>query len=182
MKVNMIFTGTVYMVEREPKKISGLTWDWTLTFVMTGRNALSIELIKLTGEQAIVSYDVSGNRIGHPLLLKASNLKFVPSHWYLSQCRSCVMEEMFLQFICSENRVNDWINHWKRQRLVWWRRFANTRSNYSLYEEQVDLEPGLTSQTSVQVRLPSTIREGHLNEQYPCLLPSVLANNTLLHP
>ena len=66
------------------------------------------------------------------------------------------MEEMFLQFICSENRANDWINHWKRQRLVWWRRFANTRSNYSLYEEQVDLEPGLTSQTSVQVRLPST--------------------------
>ena len=70
MKVNMIFTGTVYMVEREPKIISGSTWDWTLTFAMTGRNALSIELIKLTGEQAIVSYVVSGHRIGHPLLLR----------------------------------------------------------------------------------------------------------------
>lgn len=68
--------------------------------------------------------------------------------------RSCVMEEMFLQFICAENRVNDWINHWKRQRLVWWRRFANTRSNYSLYEEQVDLEAGLTSQTTVQYAFP----------------------------
>ena len=123
---------------------------------MTRCNALSIELIKLTGEQAVARYGVSGHHIGHPHLLNASNLKFVRSQGHLSQCRSCVMEEMFLQFICSENRVNDWINHWKRQRLVWWRRLANTRSNYSLYEEQVDLEPGLTSQTSVQVRLPST--------------------------
>ena len=68
MKVYMIFTvdWTTYLVEKEAKKISGSTWDLTLTFVMTGCNALSIELIKLTGEQAIVSYVVSGHRIGHP--------------------------------------------------------------------------------------------------------------------
>ena len=32
---------------------SGLTGNGTLTFAMTGRNALSTELIKPTGEQAI---------------------------------------------------------------------------------------------------------------------------------
>ena len=61
----MIFTvdWTTFLVEKEARKISGSTWDLILTFVMT---ALSIELIKLTGEQAIVSYVVSGHRIGHP--------------------------------------------------------------------------------------------------------------------
>ena len=64
----MIFTvdWTTFLVEKEAKKISGSTWDLILTFVMTGWNALSIELIKLTGEQAIVSHVVSGHRIGHP--------------------------------------------------------------------------------------------------------------------
>ena len=66
--------------------------------------------------------------------------------------RSCEKEVLTLQFFCAENRVNDWLNHWKRQRLVWWKRFANVRSNYSLYEEQSDLEPGLNSQAFVQVR------------------------------
>lgn len=58
---------------------------------------------------------------------------------------------MTLQFFCAENRVKDWTNHWKRQRLVWWRRFTNVRSNYSLYEEQADLESGLNSQAVIQV-------------------------------
>ena len=66
--------------------------------------------------------------------------------------RSCEKEILTLQFFCAENRVNDWLNHWKRQRLVWWKRFANVRSNYSLYEEQSDLEPDLNSQAFVQVR------------------------------
>lgn len=58
---------------------------------------------------------------------------------------------MSLQFFCAENRVNDWINYWKRQRLVWWRKFANVRSNFSLYEEQSNLEAGVDSQTFLQV-------------------------------
>ena len=65
--------------------------------------------------------------------------------------RSHEREVMALEFFCGENRVNDWTNHWKRQRLVWWRKFANVRSNYSLYEEQADLEPGLHNQTFIQV-------------------------------
>ena len=59
---------------------------------------------------------------------------------------------MSLEFVCAENRVNDWTNHWKRQRLVWWRKFANVRSNYSIYEEQADLEPGLHNQALIQVK------------------------------
>ena len=35
-----------------------MTGNRTLIIAMTGRNALSIELIKPTGEQAIVSYSV----------------------------------------------------------------------------------------------------------------------------
>ena len=42
-------------LEKEHEKIQSRTRKWTLTFVMTGRSALSIELIKATGEQAIVS-------------------------------------------------------------------------------------------------------------------------------
>jgi len=68
--------------------------------------------------------------------------------------RSCEKEIMTLQFFCAENRVNDWLNHWKRQRLVWWRRFANVRSNYSLHEEQSDLDPGVDSQTFIQYAFP----------------------------
>ena len=59
---------------------------------------------------------------------------------------------MTLQYFCAENKVNDWVNHWKRQRLVWWRKFANVRSNFSLNEEQTDLEPGVNSQTTIQVK------------------------------
>lgn len=70
---------------------------------------------------------------------------------FMYMYRSCEKEVLTLQFFCDENRVNDWLNHWKRQRLVWWKRFANIRSNYSLYEEQSDLEPGLNSQAFVQV-------------------------------
>lgn len=69
----------------------------------------------------------------------------------ISVNRSCEKEVMGLQFFCAENSVNDWINFWKRQRLVWWRKFANVRSNFSLYEEQSNLEPGVNSQTFVQV-------------------------------
>ena len=58
---------------------------------------------------------------------------------------------MTLQYFCAENKVNDWTNHWKRQRLVWWRKFANVRSNFSLNEDQTDLEPGVNNQTSIQV-------------------------------
>ena len=58
---------------------------------------------------------------------------------------------MTLQYFCAENKVNDWTNHWKRQRLVWWRKFANVRSNFSLNEDQTDLEPGVHNQTSIQV-------------------------------
>ncbi|XP_029213622.2 glycine--tRNA ligase-like isoform X2 [Acropora millepora] len=68
--------------------------------------------------------------------------------------RSCEKEVMGLQFFCAENRVSDWINFWKRQRLVWWRKFANVRSNFSLYEEQSNLEPGVNSQTFVQYAFP----------------------------
>lgn len=69
--------------------------------------------------------------------------------------RSCEKEVMNLQFFCAENRLNDWLNHWKRQRLVWWRKFANVRSNYRPYEEQLSsLEPGLNSQTFVQYAFP----------------------------
>ena len=35
-----------------------MTGNQTLIIAMTGRNALSIELIKPTGEQAIVSYSL----------------------------------------------------------------------------------------------------------------------------
>lgn len=70
---------------------------------------------------------------------------------FMYMYRSCEKEVLTLQFFCDENRVNDWLNHWKRQRLVWWKRFANIRSNYSLYEEQSDFEPGLNSQAFVQV-------------------------------
>ena len=41
--------------EERTWKNSGLTGNRTLTFAMTGRNALSTELIKPAGEQAIVS-------------------------------------------------------------------------------------------------------------------------------
>ena len=41
-------------VEKNLKKFM-LDWYWTLNLVMTGHNALSIKLIKPTGEQAIVS-------------------------------------------------------------------------------------------------------------------------------
>lgn len=68
--------------------------------------------------------------------------------------RSCEKEVMGLQFFCAENRVSDWINFWKRQRLVWWRKFANVRSNFSLYEEQSNLEPGVNSQTFIQYAFP----------------------------
>ena len=59
---------------------------------------------------------------------------------------------MTLQYFCAENKVNDWTNHWKRQRLVWWRKFANVRSNFSLNEEQTGLEPGVNNQINIQVR------------------------------
>lgn len=65
--------------------------------------------------------------------------------------RSCEKEVMTLEFFCAENRVTDWTNHWKRQRLVWWRKFANVRSNFSVYDKQADLEPGLHNQTFIQV-------------------------------
>lgn len=59
---------------------------------------------------------------------------------------------MTLQYFCAENKVNDWTNHWKRQRLVWWRKLANVRSNFSLNEEQTGLEPGVNNQINIQVR------------------------------
>lgn len=59
---------------------------------------------------------------------------------------------MTLQYFCAENKVNDWTNHWKRQRLVWWRKFANVRSNFSLNEEQTGLEPGVNNQINIEVR------------------------------
>ncbi|KAL9988566.1 hypothetical protein ACROYT_G003024 [Oculina patagonica] len=68
--------------------------------------------------------------------------------------RSCEKEVMTLEFFCAENRVTDWTNHWKRQRLVWWRKFANVRSNFSVYDKQADLEPGLHNQTFIQYSFP----------------------------
>lgn len=68
--------------------------------------------------------------------------------------RSHEREIMSLEFFCAENRVKDWTNHWKRQRLVWWRKFANIRSNYSLFEEQTELETGPYSKTLVKFMFP----------------------------
>ena len=46
-------------MEDPPKSGSAtVTGNRTLIIAMTGRNALSIELIKPTGEQAIVSYSL----------------------------------------------------------------------------------------------------------------------------
>jgi len=61
---------------------------------------------------------------------------------------------MTLQYFCAENKVNDWTNHWKRQRLVWWRKFANVRSNFSLNEEQTGLEPGVNNQINIEYTFP----------------------------
>lgn len=72
---------------------------------------------------------------------------------------------MSLEFFCAENRVKDWTNHWKRQRLVWWRKFANIRSNYSLYEEQIELESGSYSKTFIKVS-----NYAHLRSHYPLKL------------
>ena len=72
---------------------------------------------------------------------------------------------MSLEFFCAENRVKDWTNHWKRQRLVWWRKFANIRSNYSLYEEQIELESGPYSKTFIKVS-----NRFHLRPHYPLKL------------
>lgn len=86
----------------------------------------------------------------------ASNKKYINwkprSENYL--LRSCEKEVMSLQFFCLENRVNDWLNYWKRQRLVWWRKFANIRSNYSLSEDHSNLEPGVNSRTFIQYAFP----------------------------
>lgn len=68
--------------------------------------------------------------------------------------RSFEREIMSIEFFCAENRVKDWTNHWKRQRLVWWRKFANIRSNYSLYEEQIELESGPYSKTFIKYMFP----------------------------
>ena len=66
--------------------------------------------------------------------------------------RSCKGEVMSLQFFCAENRTNDWTNFWRRQRLVWWRKFANTPSNYTIQESQSDIKPGVNSYTLLEVR------------------------------
>jgi len=70
---------------------------------------------------------------------------------------------MTLQYFCAESKVNDWTNHWKRQRLVWWRKFANVRSNFSLHEEQIGLEPGVNNQINIQVRYISQSLSATLN-------------------
>ena len=85
--------------------------------------------------------------------------------------RSCDREVMTLQYFCAENKVNDWTNHWKRRRLVWWRKFANVRSNFSLNEEQADLEPGVSHQTIIQVRYAS---QSYSNTYYLFLLANDL--------
>ena len=55
MKVNMIFTveWTTWAVEKEAEKIQA--WLGIEPWPLTGRNALSTDLIKAAGEQAIVS-------------------------------------------------------------------------------------------------------------------------------
>ena len=55
MKVNMIFTveWTTWAVEKEPETIQA--WLGIEPWPLTGRNALSTDLIKAAGEQAIVS-------------------------------------------------------------------------------------------------------------------------------
>ena len=85
--------------------------------------------------------------------------RYFTCNMFLLINRSCEKEVMSLQFFCLENRVNDWVNYWKRQRLVWWRKFANIRSNYSLSEDQSNLEPGVNSRTFIQVRLENLISD-----------------------
>ena len=57
MKVIMILTAewATQAVKKKTLKNPGFIRKRTLTFAMTRRNALSTELIKPTGEQAIVS-------------------------------------------------------------------------------------------------------------------------------
>ena len=58
-----LFLGKNFLEDPPPPLISEsgsatVTGNRTLIIAMTGRNALSIELIKPTGEQAIVSYSL----------------------------------------------------------------------------------------------------------------------------
>lgn len=98
--------------------------------------------------------------------------------YFFVMYRSCEREVVTLEFFCAENRVTDWTNHWKRQRLVWWRKFANVRSNYSLYEEQVDLEPGLQNRTFIQVHVNKDLF--HYHAMQPNLHVSFIFKNMIM--
>ena len=55
MKVNMIIAVEWTGVEEKNLKSFRVGENWTVPFAITGRNALSIKLIKQIGNQAIVS-------------------------------------------------------------------------------------------------------------------------------
>jgi hypothetical protein len=41
-----------------------------------------------------------------------------------------------LQFYFEAKTAKYWLNYWRRQRLVWWRKFANVPSNFTSYDVQ----------------------------------------------
>ena len=53
-----LFLGKNFLEDPPKSGSATVTGNRTLIIAMTGRNALSIELIKPTGEQAIVSYSL----------------------------------------------------------------------------------------------------------------------------
>ena len=90
-------------------------------------------------------------------------------------CRSPGEQEvMSLQFLCDEGKSGQWLNHWRRQRLIWWRKFAHNPSNFSLVDEpdgKVTIQVSVLNIFSLCFRMCEPGKAGGNPDENACMDP-----------
>ncbi len=52
--------------------------------------------------------------------------------------RSCEFEQMEMEFFCEPGTQQEWLEYWKKERMSWYRRFANSPDDFRLREHDQD--------------------------------------------
>lgn len=52
--------------------------------------------------------------------------------------RSCEFEQMEMEFFCEPGTDDEWMEYWKDERMMWWKRYANDPSKFRLRTHEPD--------------------------------------------
>ncbi|XP_029363498.1 DNA polymerase subunit gamma-2, mitochondrial [Echeneis naucrates] len=113
-----------------------------LTTILQKSPAVRTNFLQGALEQFIPSLELVNRKL--PFGLAETGLCFQPSD---DSCCPTEMTQTSLVWFCSPRTSSQWLDHWTRQRLKWWRKFALSPSNFSSSDVPEEELTGLVSRS-----------------------------------